>query len=548
MGPEANILSITALERQIEDGKGDIIKLKRTRNSLLNISTRVPPEILGSIFAWVVTRKQNDALYSDTHFAGLEKGSYNFLLVCNYWFEVAASTPEVWIFWGKTLEDWSKQCSHSGGAPIDLVLDEYWGCSGTFESSLSDVLRDRATQDGIRQIHLACGRSTPIASIISSLTPDWEGPRERRVESIILLATNTIPAELSTFFARSHLTNLRCLRISGDLETQTPLWDCIPLLQTTCMYTLSLSIKRAPLPITTSQLTAILISNPNLRELQLSYAALPDDAPTQVSLRHLKKLFLEGEFRYVFGLLDRLELPATLDCTDIRIVDFTAEDVLQTLGSYMQERLQRDNRFRGKLSVVISLCNFADLDYAEENTYGSLKLTPLLEPSTEFSMSLLIPSQDPPDPALKELTLDLLALIPLEHVVSLKVEDHMEIPEDLFVAMPNIETLCLRNTIISNGFLLPDPTGPHANKSLLPSLKHLHMVNATTGDAGWEPFKAYMAHRASNGEPISIKESAYSYMPPEVAEEIRAWQKHLLQNNLDTRDGYRGENGDGDDE
>ena len=50
MGHETNIDSIQALDKQIEEGKGDIIKLKRVRNSFLNISTRVPPEILGHIF------------------------------------------------------------------------------------------------------------------------------------------------------------------------------------------------------------------------------------------------------------------------------------------------------------------------------------------------------------------------------------------------------------------------------------------------------------------------------------------------------------------
>ena len=46
MGRETNIHSIKTLEKQIEEGKGNIIELKRARN-LLNISTRVPPEILG---------------------------------------------------------------------------------------------------------------------------------------------------------------------------------------------------------------------------------------------------------------------------------------------------------------------------------------------------------------------------------------------------------------------------------------------------------------------------------------------------------------------
>ena len=50
MGPEISIDSILALEKQVEEGTGDVIQLKRTRNSLLNISARVPPEILGHSF------------------------------------------------------------------------------------------------------------------------------------------------------------------------------------------------------------------------------------------------------------------------------------------------------------------------------------------------------------------------------------------------------------------------------------------------------------------------------------------------------------------
>ena len=48
-GCEINIESIKALERRVKEGSGDIIRLKRARNSLLNIFTRVPPEILEDI-------------------------------------------------------------------------------------------------------------------------------------------------------------------------------------------------------------------------------------------------------------------------------------------------------------------------------------------------------------------------------------------------------------------------------------------------------------------------------------------------------------------
>jgi len=47
------------VEKQIEEGEGDIIKLKRARIALLNISTGIPPEILGYTFAWNLVRKHD---------------------------------------------------------------------------------------------------------------------------------------------------------------------------------------------------------------------------------------------------------------------------------------------------------------------------------------------------------------------------------------------------------------------------------------------------------------------------------------------------------
>ena len=45
MGRETNIDSIRVLGEQNEEDKGDIVELRRAGNSLLNISTLVPPEI-----------------------------------------------------------------------------------------------------------------------------------------------------------------------------------------------------------------------------------------------------------------------------------------------------------------------------------------------------------------------------------------------------------------------------------------------------------------------------------------------------------------------
>ena len=87
MDREINLDSILALEKQIVEHERATIRLKRARNSLLNVSTFLPPEILGKIFRWNVI--------PDEDFGGLPKDSYNFLLVCHHWFEVASRTPEL---------------------------------------------------------------------------------------------------------------------------------------------------------------------------------------------------------------------------------------------------------------------------------------------------------------------------------------------------------------------------------------------------------------------------------------------------------------------
>jgi len=130
MDREINLDSILALEKQIEEQRDEghektIIRLKRTRNSLLNVSTLLPPEILGGIFHYNVV--------PDRDFGGLPNGSYNFLLVCRHWFEVASRTPGLWSFWGNSIPDWERRHARCGTVPLDLVLE-----GGTLRHELSD--------------------------------------------------------------------------------------------------------------------------------------------------------------------------------------------------------------------------------------------------------------------------------------------------------------------------------------------------------------------------------------------------------------------------
>ena len=142
-----NIESIRDLERRIERHRDEktVVHLKRVRNSLLNVST-LPPEILGDIFHRNVILK--------SAFDGLEKGSYNFLLVCYHWFEVASRTPELWSRWGNNLQDWKKRYRYCPAAPLDLVLDGMDSAGGPLDDTLQSALQDRAARDTVQRVHL----------------------------------------------------------------------------------------------------------------------------------------------------------------------------------------------------------------------------------------------------------------------------------------------------------------------------------------------------------------------------------------------------------
>ena len=514
MGPEINIDSILALERQIGEGVGDVIHLKRARNSLLNISTRIPPEILGHIF-WQGVAPEGD-------FGGLRKGSYNFLLVCHRWFEIASSTPELWSFWGNTLGQWSQRYRRSGITPIDITLSTYDDArerSGIcFDGPLRDALRDRAARDSIRSVHLRGWDTKLLHPVISSLILDGEDIRDSSIESLVL--GNSL-LDISDFLAHYRFPKLRTLRLS--ISPGISPWDHLKL-QPTSLITLSLGStepagKNRP---NTSQLLSILASYPNLQDLSLHGAMIPHDVEDgfthRVPLRHLKKLSLRGDCCQIFQLLGRLECPDTLDCVDLDLEECVGEEIPELLKSYLQDRIRRDDRFQDRLGIYISF--IFNLVVFGVGVVGEFNTTTMVPGYGCPSVSFRAIFRDRfPQGAEEKLCVDLIALTPRERVVRFTGGPTMRAVGDLLVAMPNIEDLSLKEPVVSDMFLRPDPLS-HAK--LLPSLRRLCLDCPTLqNDGDWSSLIAYLAHQTSDGQAISLRLHARNVtVPPEVVKEM----------------------------
>ena len=503
------------MEEKIREHEKTLIKLKRARNTLLNIFT-LPPEVLGNIFQYNVTLKHD--------FSGLENRSHNFLLVCHHWHEVALRTPEVWSFWGNTRADWARWCRYSGTAPLDLVLsvidnDDNGGDDegeDPVRFAFRDTLQDRAIRDTIRRIHLFSEDLSLLSSIISSLTAACEGVRSNSVESLLLLNESGVPLDVSDFFVHYRFPKLRRLELNSCRITS---WDLLTT-RTAVLTTISILLDDpAPTP-TTSQLLSILASNPTLRELSLFGYAIPDDgdggSPLRVPLRHLEDLRLEGGVRHVLGLLRRLDYPGNIDNLNIALSDCAVTDIPHTIGPYLRDHFRRRGGSRNGLRLCVSQSSDIDLYINDMPGTGS----PGLRTYANGIVMLTVGLDQTPSKLLEKGVLDLIAHTPRDDIVRFKSDCGLIDVGDIFAQFPNLKALEFVSETIPLPAIFPEPKVDE-DEGVLPSLQHIGILNRPVGD-DWGPLTAFLARRASSGGRLGSLTIERSHMCLEVKERIRS--------------------------
>jgi len=512
MDREINLDSILALEKQIEEHEGHervIIQLKRTRNSLLNMSTLLPPEILGRVFCWDVIR--------DGDFGGFSKGSYNFLLVCHHWFEVASHTPELWTSWGNSIHDWTHRHAHYRTAPLDLVLNGT--TSRKLDGRLRDALQDRAAVDAIRQVHLCSDQVRLLNSIISSIVVEGEGTQSNSMESLIIMNGSRKFVDISAFFSRHRLPKLQCLclywcRISS--------WDLLKL-QTSALTTLDLDARELSPTPTLPQLLSILASNPLLQDLGLCTSPVPhavDDGGSspRVSLRHLKKLHFTSKFFHAFWLLDRLDLPDKTDRLSLSLYELTPLDLSQTLRPYLGDRVRRRGGFPGGglgLSAkhgptAFCLCT-GDVHKGDD-----------LDEVDWFVEVLVTTNVQLEDEEANGLYLNLVSRIPWDQIISLETTLPILRSEQLCIEPHDLTYLHLVEVDLSTWFMEPDIREPHTFQELLPRLEHIIIIKPALSGDDWSPLTNFLSRRAAVGNRISsLRLSGHPRMDGDVVENIK---------------------------
>ena len=348
-----NASTIQNLEAKAQYYVQETSRLKRLRNSL-NLSVCIAPEILGYIFWWCV--------FSGVSPRGrIARNTFNFLLVCRYWFDVATSTPSLWTFWGTSLRECVAFYRYSGAVPLYLNLVDANTNRDIREAS--GVFQDLGVQRRIRHLHVHTPPET-LVNILSFMSIPQPSPIRSQIQSLVLTVEGSwIPErpeevpDITDFLNTHSFPELRTLRLRGcNLR-----WECL-ILQTSKLTHLFIHAYEKSKKPTVLQLAALFARNSALEEINLSLeiastpeGILPESSNT-VFLPRLRRLAVHGNATGHAQLLNLLTFSNELEHVKIDLfLDGIVMDVAAALTPFLPNLFHKRQLNNLAIHIVYAL-------------------------------------------------------------------------------------------------------------------------------------------------------------------------------------------------
>ena len=338
------------------------------------------------------------------------------------------------------------------------------------------------------------------------------------MESLLLQNLDDRPLDVSNFFAHHYLPKLQRLNL---LCCEISSWDFITS-RTGALTELHLDfVNPSPTP-TTLQLFSIIVSNPDLRKVTLLHQAVPKDYTAATSshapLHHLEQLCLSGETRRVFGLLQWLDYPITLDKLAVTVHKCRATDVSQAIGPHLRNHFQRRGGSPSGLGLSLSCDDRIIFDVSEVSGMHleSEHTGKIVALSIQLDQSL-------PKDLLGKAALELIASIPRENFLHFHGINEPVGMADVYTRLPNLKTLYLERISLTAVF-----PGPDSNEGIPPSLQTLAFQGLMVHGNDWSLLTTFLARRASSGKRLNVlRLSSSDYMCPELVESIKGTVQEL---------------------
>ena len=283
--------AIDSLQKQIDLLVVEASRLRYAQNSHVAIS-RLPAELLSDAFLYVI---ESGLRKNDTCF---DTGTFNFLLVCRRWNEVAVAFPRLWVWWVASAgKAWHLFNARSKDAPLFLT----W--VSRLPDSATDAFLDTKASRRIRRLNFFDSR-TQLECLLGAL------------DSTSMSITSSIRVVTDYGNKGEHLT--RFLSLSFPKLSELDIGNFLPDPSSSIFTTSSLTSLEIYLNedvehrYTRSQFSQILQQHPNLQKLTLKAGAIPlagqSGSPVSVILPQLIDLELDGTGTSIAGFMDLVSM------------------------------------------------------------------------------------------------------------------------------------------------------------------------------------------------------------------------------------------------